>query len=178
MLHNQQVSTTVNLTNTPESAKILLSGSLLYSGVLEKIMDLRNMSQEETALGAALKNAVRTMSKKKQTEMIAAHVYSKFDVFKRFKPLAIGINEDLIAALPQFDPVLITRVLVNHCRRPRYLKALAHGGNRFDLNNRVKGKVSPEEQALAQNNPLVQASSNKQAPHSAVSTEQHDSETA
>ena len=118
---------------------------------------------QETALGAALKSAVQTMSKKKQTDMIAEHIYHKYDVFKRFKPLALGIDQDLVAALPQFDPALIARVLANHCRRPRYLKALARGGKRFDLNNRFKGEVSPEEQAVAQQHPLVQAPAPKAA---------------
>ena len=112
------------------------------------------MSQE-TALGAALKTAVQTMSKKKQTDMIADHIYGKFDVFKRFKPLALGIDQDLVAAMPQYDPALIARVLANHCRRPRYLKALASGGKRFDLNNRFKGEVTAEEQAIAAQHPSV-----------------------
>ena len=104
---------------------------------------------QETALGAALKSAVQTMSKKKQTDMIANHIYGKYDVFRNFKPLALGIDQDLTSAMPQYDPVLIARVLANHCRRPRYLKALARGGKRFDLNNRFKGEVSTEEQAIA-----------------------------
>lgn len=110
---------------------------------------------QETALGAALKSAVQTMSKKKQTDMIANHIYGKYDVFKRFKPLALGIDQDLAAAMPQYDPALIARVLANHCRRPRYLKALARGGKRFDLNNRFKGEVSAEEQAIAAQHPIV-----------------------
>ena len=57
---------------------------------------------QETALGAALKSAVQTMSKKKQTDLIADHIYGKYDVFKRFKPLALGIDKDLVAALPQY----------------------------------------------------------------------------
>ena len=113
---------------------------------------------QETALGAALKSAVQTMSKKKQTDMIADHIYGKYDVFKRFKPLALGIDQDLAAAMPQYDPALIARVLANHCRRPRYLKALARGGKRFDLNNRFKGEVSAEEQAIAAQNPAVKES--------------------
>ena len=117
---------------------------------------------QETALGAALKSAVQTMSKKKQTDMIADHIYNKNDVFKRFKPLAVGIDQDLITALPQFDPTLIARVLANHCRRPRYLKALARGGKRFDLNNRFKGEVTPEEQAIAQQHIIF----DQQDPHS------------
>ncbi|MDK4679942.1 ProQ/FINO family protein [Kingella negevensis] len=104
---------------------------------------------QETALGAALKNAVQTMSKKKQTEMIADYIYSKYEVFSRFKPLSIGIEKDLVEALPQFDPALINRVLSNHCRRPKYIKAVARGGKRFNLNNRFHGEVSPEEQQHA-----------------------------
>lgn len=127
---------------------------------------------QETALGAALKSAVQTMSKKKQTDMIADHIYSKYDVFKRFKPLAVGIDQDLVAALPQFDPSLIARVLANHCRRPRYLKALARGGKRFDLNNRFKGEVSPEEQAIAQQHPAVQQDLAAQAARKAAAQEE------
>nr|WP_199068787.1 ProQ/FINO family protein [Chromobacterium sp. ASV5] len=104
----------------------------------------------ETALGAALKSAVQSLSKKKQTEMIADHIYSKFDVFRQFRPLALGIHESLIAALSQFDPALISRVVANHCRKPRYIKALARGGKRFDLNGKPQGEVSAEEKKAAE----------------------------
>ncbi len=114
------------------------------------------MMDNETSMGAALKAAVQTMSKKKQTEMIADHIYKKYDVFKKFKPLAIGIDQDLINHLPQFDSTLVARVLANHCRRPRYIKALARGGKRFDLNNRFKGEVTEEEQKIAQAHPCMQ----------------------
>ena len=107
-------------------------------------------SNNETALGAALKTAVQSLSKKSQTEMIAAHVYAKYDVFKRFLPLALGIHEALIAALPQFDAQLVARVLANHCRRQRYIKSLARGGKRFDLAMKPVGVVSPEEKAAAE----------------------------
>ncbi|ENX0255245.1 osmoprotectant transport activator ProQ [Neisseria gonorrhoeae] len=133
---------------------------------------------QETALGAALKSAVQTMSKKKQTEMIADHIYGKYDVFKRFKPLALGIDQDLIAALPQYDSALIARVLANHCRRPRYLKALARGGKRFDLNNRFKGEVTPEEQAIAQNHPFVQQALQQQPAQAAAETPSVEAEAA
>lgn len=116
----------------------------------------------ETALGAALKNAVQSLSKKSQTEMIAAHVYAKYDVFKQFRPLALGIHEALIAALPQFDAQLVSRVLANHCRRQRYLKALARGGKRFDLALKAVGEVTAEEKAAAER--MCQARADKAAP--------------
>ncbi|MDF0605593.1 ProQ/FinO family protein [Neisseriaceae bacterium TC5R-5] len=104
----------------------------------------------ETALGAALKSAVQSLSKKKQTEMIADHVYSKFEVFRQFRPLALGIHESLITTLPQFEATLISRVVANHCRKPRYIKSLARGGKRFDLTNKPAGEVSPEEKKAAE----------------------------
>lgn len=118
----------------------------------------------ETALGAALKSAVQSLSKKKQTEMIAEHVYSKFEVFRQFRPLALGIHEILIAALPQFDPVLISRVVANHCRKPRYIKSLARGGKRFDLTGKPSGEIKPEEKKAAE----LQSVANKPVTPAAV----------
>lgn len=117
---------------------------------------------QETALGAALKNAVQTMSKKKQTEMIAEYLYSKYDVFKKFKPLAIGIEKELVEALPQFDATLINRVLSNHCKRPKYIKAIARGGKRFNLNHRFQGDVTAEEQQYALSQPGIKEAIEKQ----------------
>lgn len=101
--------------------------------------------KQETALGAALKSAVQSLSKKKQTEMIADHLYGKYPVFKQFRPLAIGIHEALIAELPQFDSALVVRVLTNHCKKPRYLRSLAKGGKRYDLKGRETTVISEEE---------------------------------
>lgn len=104
---------------------------------------------KETALSEALKAAVQSMSKKKQTEMIAGNLYTSYPVFKQFKPLAIGIHEALAAALPQYDTQLIGRVLSNHCRKPRYLKSVARGGKRFALDGKPAGVVSDDEKAAA-----------------------------
>lgn len=116
----------------------------------------------ETALGMALKSAVETMSKKKQTEMIAEYIYGKYDVFKRFKPLSVGIENDLIQALDQFSPELIKRVLANHCRRPKYIKSVARGGKRFNLDNRFQGEVSEEERLHALEQPGIREAIEKQ----------------
>ena len=118
--------------------------------------------ERETALGMALKSAVETMSKKKQTEMIAEYIYGKYDVFKRFKPLSVGIENDLIQALGQFSPELIKRVLANHCRRPKYIKSVARGGKRFNLDNRFQGEVSEEERLHALEQPGIREAIEKQ----------------
>ncbi|MBR6026390.1 MAG: osmoprotectant transport activator ProQ [Neisseriaceae bacterium] len=120
----------------------------------------KQQKKTETSLGIALKEAVQTLSRKKQTELIANHIYSKYEVFSRFKPLAIGIDQDLIKAMPQYDSQLILRVLSTHCRRPRYIRSLARGGKRFDLNNRFRGDISREEQEVAQKHPSLQKDDN------------------
>ena len=117
---------------------------------------------QETALGAAFKQAVQTMSKRQQTELISEHIYKKYEVFSKFKPLALGIEQDLIADLPQFSAELIMRVMANHCRRPQYLKAIARGGKRFNLNNRFQGEISAEEQQYALSLPNIKEAIEKQ----------------
>lgn len=117
---------------------------------------------QETALGAALKQAVQTMSKRKQTDMVAEHIYHKYEVFSRFKPLAVGIEQELTKALPQYDAQIINRVLTNHCRRPKYIKSVARGGKRFNLMGRFQGEVSAEEQEYALQQPGIKEAIEKQ----------------
>ena len=99
---------------------------------------------QETALSAALKSAVQTMSKQKQTNMIAGpHLIRQIPTPpKRFKPAGRRHRPRPCcrAALNTTLP-LIARVPANHCRRPR-TQSPARGGKRFDLNNRSKGEVS------------------------------------
>lgn len=109
----------------------------------------------ETALGAALKQAVQTLSKRQQRDMIAEHIYGKYAVFSTFKPLSSQVEQELVQALPQFDAALIGKVVYNHTRRPKYLKAVARGGKRFNLNNRFDGEVTAEEQAYALQQPNI-----------------------
>ncbi|WP_238374010.1 ProQ/FINO family protein, partial [Kingella kingae] len=52
--------------------------------------------------------------------------------------------------------------LANHCRRPRYIKAVARGGKRFNLNNRFQGEVSAEEQQHALEQPGIREAIEKQ----------------
>ena len=110
----------------------------------------------ETALGIAFKVAVQNVSKKKQIQFIAHHIYSKYAVFRSFCPLAIGIDRTMIEKLPQFDADLIMRALANHCRRPRYIKALAHGGKRYGLDGKPKGEITSKEQNIARQHPTLQ----------------------
>lgn len=110
---------------------------------------------QETALGAALKTAVKTLSKRQQTQLVSDYMYKKYDVLSRCRPLALNIDKHLIQELPQFDPQIIMRVLSNHYHRPKYLVNIAMGGKRFNLKGRFDGEITPEEQQYALEQPNI-----------------------
>lgn len=63
-------------------------------------------------------------------------------------PLAIGINDALLAALPDVAANHLRRVLAGWCGRPRYLAALTAGADRHGPEG-VQGKVTEEQAADA-----------------------------
>ena len=56
-----------------------------------------------------------------------------FPVFRECKPLAIGIDKLLLAKLPELDRKTLRIALGLHTHSTRYLKAVAQGTARFDL---------------------------------------------
>ena len=56
-----------------------------------------------------------------------------FPVFREFKPLAIGIDKQLRAKLPELDRKVLRMALGMHTHSTKYLKAIAKGTTRFDL---------------------------------------------
>ncbi|QQS16767.1 MAG: ProQ/FinO family protein [Neisseriales bacterium] len=104
----------------------------------------------DTTLSNAFQAAVQNISKKKQVQFVADRLYSQYPVLRLFRPLAIGIDQVIIASNPQFDQHLIRRVLSNHCQRPRYLKTIAKGGKRYGLDGKPCGVITQQEQAIAQ----------------------------
>lgn len=67
---------------------------------------------------------------------------------KKPVPLAIGINDALLEAMPEASPDQIRRSLAYWCNRPRYLMALAKGTDRYGLEG-VQGTVTEEQAADA-----------------------------
>ncbi|QRN40790.1 MAG: osmoprotectant transport activator ProQ [Neisseriaceae bacterium] len=115
-------------------------------------MSQDNKVSQPTSMVSAFQSAVKNLSKKKQLQMISNHIYSKYEVFRKFKPLALQIDKDLLKELsPQYKPELIVRFLFIHCRKPRYIKVLSKGGNRFDLTGSLKGVITEQQQQHALN---------------------------
>jgi ProP effector len=58
-----------------------------------------------------------------------------FPVFRECKPLAIGIDKQLLAKLPELDRKALRTALGMHTHSTKYLKALTKGITRFDLDS-------------------------------------------
>jgi sRNA-binding protein len=67
------------------------------------------------------------------------------------RPLARGIDKDLVAQLPGASRRQIGLALAwwQRQRRPAYWQALARGGPRYDLDGQPRSEVTPEEQEEA-----------------------------
>jgi len=67
---------------------------------------------------------------------------------KKPVPLAIGISDALLEAMPDATAAQLRRALGCWCKRPRYLAALAAGADRHGLEG-VQGTVTEEQAADA-----------------------------
>ena len=63
-------------------------------------------------------------------------------------PLAIGIHEALLEAMPDITSDQLCRALAPWCKRPRYLAALTAGADRHGLEG-IQGTVTEEQAASA-----------------------------
>lgn len=67
------------------------------------------------------------------------------------RPLAIGIDRDLVAQLSEYPRWAVKQALIRWLRthQVRYWQALIQGGPRYDLEGQVRGAVTREQQAQA-----------------------------
>ena len=73
----------------------------------------------------------------------------EFPVIAEYRPLAIGIDKQLLATRPATDRKQLRVALGMHTHSVRYLKAMQEGTQRFDLQGAAAGEVSAEQRALA-----------------------------
>jgi len=66
----------------------------------------------------------------------------KFPVFRECKPLAIGIDKQIIARLPEVDRKTLRTALRFHTHSMRYLKAMEKATVRFDLDGNPGDEVT------------------------------------
>jgi len=73
----------------------------------------------------------------------------RFAVFRDCRPLAIGIDKQVLAAVPDLDRKTLRVALRMHVGSLRYLKAMQQATQRFDLEGNPVAEVSDEHRAHA-----------------------------
>lgn len=105
-----------------------------------------------------------------EIQYILKQLREKFPVFAQFRPLRIGIHREIHRQLPMLSQRLICKAIRIHVQDMRYLKSIAVGGNRFDLDLSPNGVVPTQHQQRArdmlsrQKKPTKQVSKQDQEP--------------
>lgn len=73
----------------------------------------------------------------------------KFAVFRDCLPLAIGIDKQLLAVLPELERKTLRLALRTHTNSLRYLKTMEKATQRFDLEGKAAAEVPDEHRAHA-----------------------------
>ena len=68
----------------------------------------------------------------------------RFDVFRNFSPLAIGIDKQLIAHQPDVNRKALRLALRSHTMSTRYLKEMQIAGARLNLDGSAAGEITDE----------------------------------
>jgi ProP effector len=66
----------------------------------------------------------------------------RFPVFREYSPLAIGIDKQLLARLPDLDRKILRIALGMHANSLRYLKTMEKATQRLDLDSNPGGEVT------------------------------------
>lgn len=80
---------------------------------------------------------------------LAERLRATFAVFRDAAPLAIGIHKTIRERLPDIDAGQLRLTMKRHTGSTRYLKALATGETRLDLDGQPAGDVTAEQREQA-----------------------------
>ena len=119
---------------------------------------IENAATQENTASAAIPPAEKAAEKTQKDEATLAAQAAKraankdalqllrtrFAVFKDYKPLAIGILDEVQPQVTEFSRTRLRRALHAHVNHMRYLKAVAAGGNRLHLDGSEAGEITEE----------------------------------
>mgnify|MGYP001011355379 FL=1 len=74
---------------------------------------------------------------------------ARFDVFRNFSPLAIGIDKQVFAQLPDVSKKSLRLAMRSHTISTRYLKEMEKGTVRLNLDGTPAGEVTDENRQHA-----------------------------
>lgn len=74
---------------------------------------------------------------------------TRFDVFRNFSPLAIGIDKQVFAQLPEVSKKSLRLAMRSHTQATRYLKEMEKGTVRLNLDGSAADPVTDENRQHA-----------------------------
>jgi ProP effector len=74
---------------------------------------------------------------------------ARFEVFREVSPLAIGIDKQVIAAMPEIEKKILRITLRNHTISTRYLKSMEKATLRRNLDGSEADEVNDEQRLHA-----------------------------
>lgn len=81
--------------------------------------------------------------------LLLKELQEKFPSFREYKPLAIGIDKQLIALRPELSKKVLRIALGMHTNSLRYLKEMEKATVRFDLDSNTTDEVTDAHRAHA-----------------------------
>lgn len=97
----------------------------------------------------AMSNTTNDEQQKAGPRGLLKQLQEKYAVFRDFQPLAIGIDKQIIAAIPEVDRKTLRIALGIHTGSNPYLKRLKESEKRYTLDGAEGGEVSEEHRTHA-----------------------------
>lgn len=88
-------------------------------------------------------------SKPIDARLLLKDIHSRFDVFRNHSPLAIGIDRQILAQLPELEKKALRLAMRSHTISTRYLKEMEKGTQRLNLDGTPAGEVTDENRQHA-----------------------------
>ena len=92
---------------------------------------------------------VPPVSAPQKARVLLKEFQEKFAVFREYMPLAIGIDKQLLAQLPELDRKVLRTALGIHTNSTRYLKVMSKATVRVDLEGKDADEVTDVHRTYA-----------------------------
>ena len=90
-----------------------------------------------------------TTEKTTDVRALLKDLQERFAVFRNYSPLAIGIDKQLFAALPDLSRKSVRLAMRSHTMSTRYLKEMEKAAQRLNLDGTPAGEVTDENRQHA-----------------------------
>lgn len=90
-----------------------------------------------------------TTDKPIDARVLLKDLQTRFDVFRNFSPLAIGIDKQVFAQLPEVSKKSLRLAMRSHTISTRYLKEMEKATQRLNLDGSPAGEVTDENRQHA-----------------------------